>query len=151
MSIARYAYRSFDRQWTILDARLIDRPRPELRRAHSGPATLLDQFADQCFRRGPFGSCFNLIPDLHYFRGRGASTLFRSGKKRNQHANLTGGVLEKLQGIWQSVPPKISLPILTACCFRPTLRQSSGADHPRPAPADHQRTALLKNCQLGRN
>ncbi|MFM6008004.1 MAG: type ISP restriction/modification enzyme, partial [Sphaerospermopsis kisseleviana] len=37
----RYAYRSFDRQWTLLDNRLCDRPRPNLRRSHkTSPKTI---------------------------------------------------------------------------------------------------------------
>jgi hypothetical protein len=67
----RYGFRSFDRQWIIPDARLINQPNPTLWRAHSPRQVYLTAPEDRSPTSGPALTFTNLIPDLHHYNGRG--------------------------------------------------------------------------------
>jgi len=65
----RYAYRSFDRQWVLADARLGDFLRPALWRI-AGPRQLfLTSLLTHPLGAGPAAVITNLVPDLDHFRG----------------------------------------------------------------------------------
>ena len=66
LSIAptRYAFRSFDRQWIIPDARLINQPNPTLWKAHSPRQVYLTAPEDRTPTAGPALTFTGLIPDL---------------------------------------------------------------------------------------
>lgn len=68
---ARYAFRSFDRQWIIPDARLLNQPNPNLWRAHSEKQAYLTAPHDRTPENGPALTVSALIPDLHHYHGRG--------------------------------------------------------------------------------
>jgi Type ISP C-terminal specificity domain/N-6 DNA Methylase len=68
-SIMRYGYRSFDRQWIFADARLLDRPSPELWRAHGERQMYLTTLLNHPLGRGPAVTACAFIADLHHFRG----------------------------------------------------------------------------------
>ncbi len=63
-----YAYRSFDRQRLIADARLIARPRPGLWLAHSDKQVYLTSLFTQPLGGGPAAVASAHIPDLDTFR-----------------------------------------------------------------------------------
>ncbi len=67
----RYGFRSFDRQWIIPDNRVINRPNPELWRAHSDKQVYLTAPSDRSPTAGPALTFTTLIPDLHHYNGRG--------------------------------------------------------------------------------
>jgi hypothetical protein len=67
----RYAFRSFDRQWIIPDARVINQPNPELWSAHSQQQVYITAPTDRSPSNGPALSVTALIPDLHHYNGRG--------------------------------------------------------------------------------
>jgi len=71
----RVGFRSFDRQWIIPDARVLERARPELWAARrAGQVYVIEQHAEQ-ISDGP-GLVFSaLIPDMHAFNNRGGRTL----------------------------------------------------------------------------
>ncbi len=97
--LARYAYRSFDRQWMLKDVRLCDRPRPTLQSAHSNKQVYLASLLTNVLGEGPAAVATDLIPDLDHFRGSfGAKhviPLWRDAAATD--ANLTAGVLEVLR------------------------------------------------------
>ena len=96
--VIRYAYRSFDRQYLIADGRLISRPRPNLWNAHSEHQVYLSSLFSQPLGAGPALTCSALIPDLHYFSGRGAKDtipLYRT--QDTSEANILLGLLEILE------------------------------------------------------
>lgn len=66
---ARFAFRSFDRQWIIPDARLINRPNPTLWAAHSDQQVYLTALMAHSPTAGPAISFSGLIPDLHHYKG----------------------------------------------------------------------------------
>jgi len=65
----RYGFRSFDRQWTIADGRLMSRPRPQLWRAHSDQQVYVTTLLNHPLGRGPAVTPCAHVPDLHHFRG----------------------------------------------------------------------------------
>jgi hypothetical protein len=93
----RYAYRSFDRQWALLDIRLCDRPRPNLLRSHSDRQIYLTSLLTDVLGEGPVATATAFIPDLHHFCNRGAKDvipLWRNAE--GTEPNVTAGVLEAL-------------------------------------------------------
>ncbi len=71
----RIGYRSFDRQWTLPDSRLMDMPRRDLWAARvPGQVFVIEQHTHP-FGAGP-GIVFSaLIPDFHHFNVRGGRAL----------------------------------------------------------------------------
>ena len=67
----RYGFRSFDRQWIIPDARLINQPNPTLWKAYSSRQVHLTAPEDRTPTAGPALTLTDLIPDLHHYHGRG--------------------------------------------------------------------------------
>lgn len=71
VAITRYGFRSFDRQWIIADARLVNRPNPNLWNWHSEKQMYLTAPHDRTPSGGPSISVTGLVPDLHHYHGRG--------------------------------------------------------------------------------
>ncbi len=93
-----YAYRSFDRQWALLDNRLCDRPRPNLIGSHGDRQVYLISFLTGVLGEGPSAVATALIPDFDSFRGSfGAKhviPLWRDAAATRP--NITDGVLEAI-------------------------------------------------------
>lgn len=90
-----YAYRSFDRQRLIADARLIARPRPGLWLAHSNRQVYLSSLFTQPLGVGPAAIVSAHIPDLDTFRGsfgaKASFPLYRDAAAKE--ANILPGFL----------------------------------------------------------
>ena len=100
--VQSYAYRSFDRHNIIADGRLMSRPRPDLWRAHSDNQVYLTSSFTQTIGHGPALTSSALLPDLHYFSGRGAKDvipLYRTADA--SQANILPGLLEPLGAAYQ--------------------------------------------------
>ena len=72
----RYAFRSFDRQWIIPDARLINQANPELWNAHSIHQIFMTAFTAKSPTTGPALSITGLIPDLDHYKGSFGGRVF---------------------------------------------------------------------------
>jgi hypothetical protein len=96
VSPARYALRSFDRQWIIPDSRLINRSNPTLWRAYSPRQIHLTAPEDRTPTAGPALTLTDLIPDLHHYHGRGGRVypLWRDGEAK--HSNFKPAFLAHL-------------------------------------------------------
>jgi hypothetical protein len=96
--LIRYAYRSFDRRWALLDIRLCDRPRPNLLKAHSHSQVYLTSLLTDVLGEGPAAVATANIPDLHHFRGSfgGAHIIPLWRDAAATKPNITAGVLEVL-------------------------------------------------------
>lgn len=95
--VARYAYRSLDRQWCLADTRLGDFLRPVLWRSLSARQLFLTTQLSELIGDGPAAMATNLVPDMHYFAGRGAKDvvpLWRDAAART--ANVTAGTTDML-------------------------------------------------------
>lgn len=74
--IERYAYRSFERSWVAADARVGDYPRPDLW-ATRGPSQIyLGTLTSTKLGSGPALVATPYVPDLDFFRNRGARDIF---------------------------------------------------------------------------
>ncbi len=72
----RYGFRSFDRQWIIPDNRLINRPNPELWRAHSEAQVYLTALHRTSPQDGPAITITGLVPDLDHYKGSFGGRVF---------------------------------------------------------------------------
>lgn len=66
-----YGFRSFDRQFIIPDARVINQPNPELWAVNSNNQIYLTAPDDRSPSNGPALTFTSLIPDAHHYAGRG--------------------------------------------------------------------------------
>jgi hypothetical protein len=65
----RYGFRSFDRQWIIPDARLINQPNPALWSGYSPRQVFLTALERVSPKSGPAITFTGLIPDLDHYKG----------------------------------------------------------------------------------
>jgi len=95
---SRYAYRSFDRQWILKDARLGDFMKPGLWQAHSDQQVYLTSLLTGVLGLGPAAVACAEVPDLHHFRGsfggKDVIPLWRNAAATEP--NVAGGLLELL-------------------------------------------------------
>lgn len=104
-----FAYRSFDRQWAIVDSRVGDYLRPVLHQAHGPQQIYLTSLLTNVLGHGPSAIATALIPDMDHFRGSfGAKhviPLWRDSAATE--ANITAGTLERLAAMYgQAVQPQ---------------------------------------------
>lgn len=100
--LVRITFRSFDRQFLLCDARLLDRLGPALWRAHSDKQIYLSSSFALPLGFGPALTSSTLISDLHHFSGRGSKDvlpLFRTADA--SQANILPGLLEVLSVSYQ--------------------------------------------------
>jgi hypothetical protein len=71
-----YGYRSFDRQWIIADARVINQPNPELWRLRNPEQLFLTALTRTAPRKGPAVTFTADIPDLDHYRGSFGGRVF---------------------------------------------------------------------------
>ncbi|GGK62635.1 hypothetical protein Ppa06_21060 [Planomonospora parontospora subsp. parontospora] len=71
----RVAYRSFDRQWVIPDARVQERPRPELWQVADGEQVFATEQHAHPIEAGPGLVFTSHVPDMHHINGRGGRVL----------------------------------------------------------------------------
>lgn len=69
--ITRYAVRSFDRQWTFPDARVLNQPNPRLWHASGEMQVFITAPQDREPTSGPALTCCCFVPDIHHYNGRG--------------------------------------------------------------------------------
>ena len=67
----RYAYRSFNRQWIIPDARVITQPNAKLWASRSEQQVYLTALSRTAPSSGPALTITGLVPDLDHYNGRG--------------------------------------------------------------------------------
>ncbi len=64
-----FAFRSFDRQWLLPDARLINDVRPQLWNRHSDKQVYFTGLLAHAPSSGPALTISGLVPDLHHYKG----------------------------------------------------------------------------------
>lgn len=92
----RFGFRSFDRQWLLADARLINDVRPVLWKAHSDAQVYLTAPHDQRATAGPALTMTGLIPDLHHYNGRGGRAFPLWADAEGAIPNVSPGLLKAL-------------------------------------------------------
>lgn len=96
--IVRYSFRSFDRQWVILDSRLGDFIKPVLWRTENPRQLYMTSLLTTVLGRGPAATISALPPDLHHFRGSfGGKDVVPLWRGRDgDEPNVTHGLLDIL-------------------------------------------------------
>lgn len=93
----RYAFRSFDRQWIIPDARLINQPNPRLWEIRSPKQLFLTAFTEVSPKSGPALTISGLIPDLHHYKGSFGGRVYPLwADATSSTPNLSTGLIELL-------------------------------------------------------
>lgn len=72
----RYGFRSFDRQWIIPDARVLNQPNPTLWEWHSARQVYLTALSRTVPTAGPALTFTAVIPDLDHYRGSFGGRVF---------------------------------------------------------------------------
>ena len=119
-TLARFAWRSFDRQWIIADRRVLDVPRPPLWAARSDRQIHLTCIQDDHPENGPAVTFTNLLPGLHHYHGRGgrAFPLWRDSTAATP--NLAPGLLDHLASLFSStVTAEDVLAYVAGVCAHP--------------------------------
>ena len=93
---ARYGFRSFDRQWLPIDARLLNDPRPNIWSCFGVTQAYLTAPMDLAPSNGPAISATALIPDLHHYAGRGGRVFALWKDAAGTQTNIALSVLAEL-------------------------------------------------------
>jgi hypothetical protein len=97
-SLDRYSFRTFDRRYAILDARLADRIRPDLIQSHGPSQLYMTSIWTKILGKGPGAIVTNLIPDFDHFMNRGAKDVIPLWRDPDgRHPNITKGILDALE------------------------------------------------------
>lgn len=99
--IVRFGMRSFDRQWTFNDPRLIALERPALWATLSNQQVFLTTMTTTRLGAGPAATLTTAVPDKHFFCGRGGkdiAPLYRDGFGTPNIAPTTLRVLSERLG-----------------------------------------------------
>lgn len=99
--ISRYGYRSFDRQWAIVDNRLADYARAALWRSAGPRQVFLASLLTKELGEGPAATVSAYVPDMDHFCNRGARDIIpkwkdEAGKVPNVCTGLLGRLSERL-------------------------------------------------------
>ena len=127
----RYAYRSFDRQYVIGDARLMSRPRPDLWRTYEDSQVYLTTLLNHPLGNGPALVACSYLPDLHHFRGsygaKEVAPLYRTAD--SSEANILPGLLDRLGAAHERpVTPEDFLAYLYGVLAHPAFVQLFAAE-----------------------
>ncbi len=121
--VKQFGFRAFDRQWLIADGRMIDRPCPDLWRAHGPKQVYMASCVVLELGRGPAVTSTGHIPDRHYFAGRGGKDiipLYRDSEATKP--NILPGLLELLgESCGRSVTPEDFLAYVYGALAQPAF------------------------------
>jgi Type ISP C-terminal specificity domain/N-6 DNA Methylase len=90
------AFRSFDRQFLILDRRVVDYPRSELWSVADPPQIYITTSHDQQITGGPALTLTTYVPDTHHFDNRGGQVIPLYRDIKNLRPNIAPGLTDYL-------------------------------------------------------
>jgi hypothetical protein len=129
----RYGFRSFDRQWIIPDARLINQPNPTLWKAHSPRQIHLTVLGRTSPSAGPAITFTGLIPDLDHYNGRGGRVQPLWADRAAIQSNIKPALLAQLAKIYgRPVSAEDVMAYIAAVMAHPAFTSSFAADLVRP-------------------
>jgi len=129
----RYGFRSFDRQWIMPDARLINQPNPTLWNAYSSRQVYLTALERVSPSSGPTVTFTGLIPDLDHYHGRGGRVHPLWRDRTATQPNIKPALLVQLARIYgQVVKAEDMMAYLAAVMAHPAFTARFAADLVRP-------------------
>jgi predicted helicase len=154
--IARFAFRSFDRQWIFADSRLLDRHSPPLWAVQGPEQAFMTSLLTGVIGLGPAATVSAYIPDLHHFRGsfggRDVIPLWRD--RAGSEPNIVEGLLALLKETYgSSVKPSDLFAYAYSVLATPTYveRFSEELTFPGPhLPLTKESNLFRTGVELGR-
>ncbi len=129
----RYGFRSYDRQWIIPDARLINQPNPTLWKNYSARQVHLTAPEDRTPTAGPALTLTDLIPDLHHYHGRGGRVFPLWRNSDATQPNVKPALLAHLANVYaQPVKAEDVMAYLAAAMAHSAFTARFNADLVRP-------------------
>jgi hypothetical protein len=119
--VVRYGYRSFDRQWIVADARVINQPNPELWRLRLSRQVFLTALSRTAPKNGPAVTFTADIPDLDHYRGSFGGRVFPLWRDEEATtSNFPVHLLEVLtRRIGQAITPEDFFSYIAAIAANP--------------------------------
>jgi hypothetical protein len=149
-----YAFRSFNRQWIIPDARVITQPNAELWASRSDKQVYLTVLSRSSPTNGPALTFTDLVPDLDHYNGRGGRVvpLWRDGSATQ--SNVKPGVLKVLgKVLGHTVTPEDFFAYIAAVAAHPAYTTHFKADLSTPGlriPITGDPSLFAEAVKLGR-
>jgi hypothetical protein len=129
----RYGFRSFDRQWIIPDARVINQPNPTLWKIGSTRQVYLTALERLSPSTGPAITLTGLIPDLDHYHGRGGRVHPLWANAASTVSNVKPAFLMQLAKIYgHPVKPEDAVAYLAAVMAQPAFAARFETDLVQP-------------------
>lgn len=133
MEPSRYAFRSFDRQWIVPDARLINQPNPTLWERMSADQVYLTALDAHSPDGGPAISFSGLIPDLDHYNGRGGRVFPLWANAAATNPNFNPQILASLaESYGEAVSPPDLMAYVAALLAHPAFAARFAKDLKQP-------------------
>lgn len=150
----RYGMRSFDRQWIIPDARLINRPNPMLWERHADKQVYLTSPEDRTPENGPPITFTAERPDIHHYHGRGGRVFPLWADATAKTSNASAALLNQLTAaLSRPVSPEDHFAWIAGIAAHPAFTARFSADLIRPGlrvPLTADATLWDEGVRLGR-
>jgi Type ISP C-terminal specificity domain/N-6 DNA Methylase len=129
----RYGFRSFDRQWLIADARLLNDVRPILWNSHSERQVYLTALEAYSPTSGPALTITGLIPDLDHYKGSFGGRAYPLWRDRAAtQPNIWPSLLAYLANLYGQVKAEDVMAYLAAVMAHPAFTARFKPDLVRP-------------------
>ncbi len=149
-----YSFRSFDRQWLLADARVINQPNPSLWDDFSKLQLFLTAPHDRTPTSGPALTVSALIPDLHHYNGRGGRAFPLWADGAATQPNVSPGLLSELSARYgRSVTAPEVMAYIAAVAALPGYVERFRADLKQPGlriPLTADRDLFAEVAAIGR-
>lgn len=149
-----YAFRTFDRQWIIPDARLLNRPNPALWSSLSSKQLYLTAPHDRTPASGPSVSFTCLVPDLHHYAGRGGRVFPLWSDRAATTPNIKPTLLSALAALYgATVTASDALAYIAAVAAQPAYIERFRRDLVQPGlriPFTSEPALFAEAAELGR-
>lgn len=151
----RYGFRSFDRQYILPDARVINQPNPGLWDNYSDKQIFLSALMAHSPKSGPAISATALIPDLHQYKGSFGGRVFALWKNAAAtESNISPTVIALLSKAFGGpVDPVDIFAYVAALLAHPAYTASFAEDLVRPGlrvPLTADAALFAEAAKLGR-
>lgn len=135
--MSRYAFRAFDRQWTLEDPRVAKTESPSLWQSRAQHQVFLTSLMTSKLGAGPCMVVASDVPDFHHFRGsyggKDVIPLYRDAA--GKQPNLTSGLLEALsERLGLTVAPEDVAAYVYAMLAHPAYQEVFAVELDTPGP-----------------
>jgi hypothetical protein len=153
-SPVQYGFRSFDRQYVIPDARVINQPNPKLWERYGQKQIYLTAPMDRTPENGPALSVAAIIPDLHHYAGRGGRVFALWNDPEATQCNVIASAIATLTKQYgAAVDPVDVFAYVAALLAHPVFTETHKTDLKRPGlrvPITADKSLFDEAAKLGR-